>query len=170
MISVAWRTISPWVEQFFQHQSSLALQHLLSFFAVIFIRYCYFWTPITRVPSSRWPFYFVHNTGRWRRRSWKIIAFGRYTLLYWTFFSIYLVDVNLITNIYFLSFFQVRLGTERGAEVVKAAVLSLYALLVAFGLSKALPLTCIVSTLWISYLFSSFLRKYSCYLDPALMI
>ncbi|XP_024637183.1 2-carboxy-1,4-naphthoquinone phytyltransferase, chloroplastic isoform X2 [Medicago truncatula] len=37
----------------------------------------------------------------------------------------------------------VRLGTERGAEVVKAAVLSLYALLVAFGLSKALPLTCI---------------------------
>lgn len=37
----------------------------------------------------------------------------------------------------------VRLGTERGAEVVKVAVLSLYALLVAFGLSKALPLTCI---------------------------
>lgn len=37
----------------------------------------------------------------------------------------------------------VRLGTEKGAEVVKGAVLTLYALLVAFGLSKALPLTCI---------------------------
>lgn len=37
----------------------------------------------------------------------------------------------------------VRLGTERGAEVVKVAVMSIYALLVAFGLSKALPLTCI---------------------------
>lgn len=37
----------------------------------------------------------------------------------------------------------VRLGTEKGAQVVKGAVLTLYALLVAFGLSKALPLTCI---------------------------
>ncbi|KAK7252300.1 hypothetical protein RIF29_36146 [Crotalaria pallida] len=37
----------------------------------------------------------------------------------------------------------VRLGTKRGAEVVKVAVIMLYALLVASGLSKALPLTCI---------------------------
>ncbi|CAL0311963.1 unnamed protein product [Lupinus luteus] len=37
----------------------------------------------------------------------------------------------------------VRLGTKRGAEVVKVAVMLLYALLIAFGLSKALPLTCI---------------------------
>ncbi|WVZ26443.1 hypothetical protein V8G54_004987 [Vigna mungo] len=37
----------------------------------------------------------------------------------------------------------VRLGTEKGAEVVKGAVLMLYVLLAAFGLTKALPLTCI---------------------------
>ncbi|KAG5135951.1 hypothetical protein AAZX31_08G068600 [Glycine max] len=37
----------------------------------------------------------------------------------------------------------VRLGTKKGAEVVKGAVFMLYALLVAFGLIKALPLTCI---------------------------
>ncbi|KAK7319450.1 hypothetical protein RJT34_04171 [Clitoria ternatea] len=37
----------------------------------------------------------------------------------------------------------VRLGTERGADLVKVAILMLYALLVAFGLSKTLPLTCI---------------------------
>ncbi|KAK7400341.1 hypothetical protein VNO78_11547 [Psophocarpus tetragonolobus] len=37
----------------------------------------------------------------------------------------------------------VRLGTKKGSEVVKRAVLMLYALLVAFGLCKALPLTCI---------------------------
>lgn len=40
--------------------------------------------------------------------------------------------------------FQVRLGTGRGAKVVKVAVMVLYALLVAFGLNKALPLACIV--------------------------
>ncbi|KAG4982421.1 hypothetical protein JHK87_027170 [Glycine soja] len=40
-------------------------------------------------------------------------------------------------------FHQVRLGTKKGAEVVKGAVFMLYALLVAFGLIKALPLTCI---------------------------
>ncbi|RYR17532.1 hypothetical protein Ahy_B03g062243 isoform B [Arachis hypogaea] len=33
----------------------------------------------------------------------------------------------------------VRLGTARGAEVVKVAVMALYALLIAFGLCKALP-------------------------------
>ncbi|XP_068469829.1 2-carboxy-1,4-naphthoquinone phytyltransferase, chloroplastic isoform X2 [Phaseolus vulgaris] len=38
---------------------------------------------------------------------------------------------------------EVRLGTKKGAEVVKGAVLMLYALLAVFGLSKALPLTCI---------------------------
>ncbi|KAH1221219.1 2-carboxy-1,4-naphthoquinone phytyltransferase, chloroplastic [Glycine max] len=37
----------------------------------------------------------------------------------------------------------VRLGTKKGAEVVKGAIFMLYALLVAFGLIKALPLTCI---------------------------
>uniref|UniRef100_I1LX60 Uncharacterized protein n=1 Tax=Glycine max TaxID=3847 RepID=I1LX60_SOYBN len=37
----------------------------------------------------------------------------------------------------------VRLGNKKGAEVVKGAVFMLYALLVAFGLIKALPLTCI---------------------------
>lgn len=40
---------------------------------------------------------------------------------------------------------QVRLGTETGSGVVKATVLTLYSLLLAFGLSKALPLTCSVS-------------------------
>lgn len=42
------------------------------------------------------------------------------------------------------SLIQVRLGTKRGAEVVKVAVMMLYALLVAFGLTRALPLACIV--------------------------
>ncbi|XLT47459.1 hypothetical protein HN873_040063, partial [Arachis hypogaea] len=37
----------------------------------------------------------------------------------------------------------VRLGTARGAEVVKVAVMALYALLIAFGLCKALPLASI---------------------------
>ncbi|XP_058731430.1 2-carboxy-1,4-naphthoquinone phytyltransferase, chloroplastic-like isoform X2 [Vicia villosa] len=37
----------------------------------------------------------------------------------------------------------VRLGTERGAEVVKVAIFMLYALLVAFGISRTLPLTSI---------------------------
>ncbi|KAK1566871.1 hypothetical protein Q3G72_011351 [Acer saccharum] len=36
----------------------------------------------------------------------------------------------------------VRLGTERGSRVVKVAVLTLYSLLVALGLSRALPLIC----------------------------
>ncbi|CAL1385368.1 unnamed protein product [Linum trigynum] len=38
----------------------------------------------------------------------------------------------------------VRLGTKRGAILVKGAVLTLYSLLVAFGISGALPLTCIL--------------------------
>ncbi|KAL2343818.1 hypothetical protein Fmac_005103 [Flemingia macrophylla] len=37
----------------------------------------------------------------------------------------------------------VRLGTKKGAEIVKGAVVMLYALLVSFGLSKALPIPCI---------------------------
>ncbi|XP_059648024.1 2-carboxy-1,4-naphthoquinone phytyltransferase, chloroplastic isoform X2 [Cornus florida] len=37
----------------------------------------------------------------------------------------------------------VRLGTESGSEVVKVAVMTLYLLLFAFGLSKSLPFTCI---------------------------
>ncbi|KAA8545625.1 hypothetical protein F0562_020409 [Nyssa sinensis] len=37
----------------------------------------------------------------------------------------------------------VRLGTKTGFEVVKVAVIALYSLLFVFGLSKALPLTCI---------------------------
>ncbi|KAL1366144.1 hypothetical protein HN51_014024 [Arachis hypogaea] len=37
----------------------------------------------------------------------------------------------------------VRLGTAKGAEVVKVAVMALYALLIAFGLCKALPLASI---------------------------
>ncbi|KHN41270.1 1,4-dihydroxy-2-naphthoate polyprenyltransferase, chloroplastic [Glycine soja] len=45
----------------------------------------------------------------------------------------------------------VRLGTKKGAEVVKGAIFMLYALLVAFGLIKALPLTCII-----------FMAKYFC--------
>ncbi|XP_022142002.1 2-carboxy-1,4-naphthoquinone phytyltransferase, chloroplastic [Momordica charantia] len=36
----------------------------------------------------------------------------------------------------------VRLGTERGSKVVKAAVIMLYALLFALGLSKSLPFIC----------------------------
>ncbi|CAI0376070.1 unnamed protein product [Linum tenue] len=38
----------------------------------------------------------------------------------------------------------VRLGTKRGAILVKVAVVTLYSLLVAFGISGALPLTCIL--------------------------
>ncbi|XVF01545.1 hypothetical protein REPUB_Repub04eG0098300 [Reevesia pubescens] len=38
----------------------------------------------------------------------------------------------------------VKIGTERGSVVVKGAVLTLYSLLFALGLCKALPLTCIV--------------------------
>ncbi|XP_038888769.1 2-carboxy-1,4-naphthoquinone phytyltransferase, chloroplastic isoform X1 [Benincasa hispida] len=37
----------------------------------------------------------------------------------------------------------VRLGTERGSKVVKVAVIMLYVLLFALGLSKSLPFTCI---------------------------
>ncbi|KAK8518947.1 hypothetical protein V6N13_017796 [Hibiscus sabdariffa] len=38
----------------------------------------------------------------------------------------------------------VKMGTERGSMAVKGAVLTLYSLLFALGLFKALPLTCIV--------------------------
>ncbi|KGN43741.1 2-carboxy-1,4-naphthoquinone phytyltransferase, chloroplastic [Cucumis sativus] len=38
----------------------------------------------------------------------------------------------------------VRLGTERGSKVVKVAVIMLYVLLFALGLSKNLPFTCIL--------------------------
>ncbi|WCJ18762.1 2-carboxy-1 4-naphthoquinone phytyltransferase chloroplastic [Euphorbia peplus] len=38
----------------------------------------------------------------------------------------------------------VRLGTEGGSRVVKVAVTTLYSILLAFGLSKTLPLTCIL--------------------------
>ena len=40
---------------------------------------------------------------------------------------------------------QVKMGTERGSVVVKGAVLTLYSILFALGLCRALPLTCIVS-------------------------
>ncbi|XWS68270.1 hypothetical protein CRYUN_Cryun04dG0076200 [Craigia yunnanensis] len=39
----------------------------------------------------------------------------------------------------------VKMGTERGSIAVKGAVLTLYSLLFALGLCRALPLTCIVS-------------------------
>ncbi|CAK7350513.1 unnamed protein product [Dovyalis caffra] len=38
----------------------------------------------------------------------------------------------------------VRIGTERGSGVVKVAVATLYSLLIGFGLSRILPLTCIL--------------------------
>ncbi|KAJ8754810.1 hypothetical protein K2173_012734 [Erythroxylum novogranatense] len=38
----------------------------------------------------------------------------------------------------------VRLGTERGSAVVKLSVVTLYALLFAFGISRALPYTCVL--------------------------
>lgn len=41
---------------------------------------------------------------------------------------------------------QVRIGTEAGSRIVKFGVTSLYVLLLVFGLSKALPSTCVVST------------------------
>lgn len=91
------------------------------------------------------------------------------------FFFIYVVDVNLPV-IYFHVYFQVRLGTEKGAEVVKVAVLMLYALLVAFGLSKILPLTCIVSSFSCRRLYASifgflpFFAVMVTILDYALMI
>ena len=47
---------------------------------------------------------------------------------------------------YFVNIMQVRLGTERGSKVVKVAVIMLYVLLFALGLSKNLPFTCIVSS------------------------
>lgn len=40
---------------------------------------------------------------------------------------------------------QVRLGSKRGSGVVKLAIIGLYVLAFAFGLSRALPITCIVS-------------------------
>ncbi|XXG70731.1 hypothetical protein AAC387_Pa07g0143 [Persea americana] len=36
----------------------------------------------------------------------------------------------------------VRMGTQKGSVVVKVAIMTIYFLLLAFGLSKALPLTC----------------------------
>ncbi|OUZ99611.1 UbiA prenyltransferase family [Macleaya cordata] len=38
----------------------------------------------------------------------------------------------------------VRIGTKAGSQVVKVAIVTLYSLLFSFGLSKLLPLTCIV--------------------------
>ncbi|KAK4741189.1 hypothetical protein SAY87_024777 [Trapa incisa] len=38
----------------------------------------------------------------------------------------------------------VRLGTERGSRALKVAVVTLYSMLVAFGLSRSLPLSCTV--------------------------
>ncbi|GAV65339.1 UbiA domain-containing protein [Cephalotus follicularis] len=38
----------------------------------------------------------------------------------------------------------VRLGTRRGSEIVNVAVITLYSLLFAFGLSRSLPSTCII--------------------------
>ncbi|XP_038708636.1 2-carboxy-1,4-naphthoquinone phytyltransferase, chloroplastic isoform X2 [Tripterygium wilfordii] len=38
----------------------------------------------------------------------------------------------------------VRLGTKRGSDVVRVAVMALYSLLFAFGLSRALPAACIL--------------------------
>lgn len=40
---------------------------------------------------------------------------------------------------------QVRIGTERGAKVVKVAIVALYVLTFGLGLSRVLPFTCIVS-------------------------
>lgn len=86
----------------------------------------------------------MHNTGgRWQG-GWENVTFGTYTFSLIEHF-IHVNYVNLPVT-YFPFLFQVRLGTEKGAQVVKGAVLTLYALLVAFGLSKALPLTCIVCT------------------------
>lgn len=50
---------------------------------------------------------------------------------------------------------QVRLGTERGSVVVKWAVMTLYSLLFAIGLSRALPLSCIVSQYFNDEMYSS---------------
>ncbi|GMJ12915.1 hypothetical protein HRI_004960700 [Hibiscus trionum] len=54
--------------------------------------------------------------------------------------------VGLTTSlILFCSHFhQVKMGTERGSMVVKAAVFTLYSLLLALGLFRTLPITCIV--------------------------
>ncbi|XP_010267194.1 PREDICTED: 2-carboxy-1,4-naphthoquinone phytyltransferase, chloroplastic isoform X2 [Nelumbo nucifera] len=41
-------------------------------------------------------------------------------------------------------FHQVRIGTKKGSLVVKVAIVTLYLLLFTLGLSKALPLTCIL--------------------------
>lgn len=40
---------------------------------------------------------------------------------------------------------QVRLGTKSGSEIVKVAVIALYAFLFAFGLNRALPFSSVVS-------------------------
>ncbi|OMO63580.1 UbiA prenyltransferase family [Corchorus olitorius] len=56
----------------------------------------------------------------------------------------------------------VKMGTERGAVVVKGAVLTLYSLLFALGLCRALPLTCLVLcalTLPIGKLVVSYVEK-----------
>lgn len=56
----------------------------------------------------------------------------------------------------------VRLGTERGAVVVKSAVLSLYSLLLVLGLTRILPLPCTLLcclTLPIGNLVAGFVEK-----------
>ncbi|RXH87889.1 hypothetical protein DVH24_037534 [Malus domestica] len=54
-----------------------------------------------------------------------------------------LVGITTALILFCSHFHQVRLGTERGSGVVKWAVTGLYVLTFTFGLSSALPFTCI---------------------------
>ncbi|OMO84886.1 UbiA prenyltransferase family [Corchorus capsularis] len=73
-----------------------------------------------------------------------------------------LVGLTTTLILFCSHFHQVKMGAERGAVVVKGAVLTLYSLLFALGLCRALPLTCLVLcalTLPIGKLVVSYVEK-----------
>ncbi|GJN30533.1 hypothetical protein PR202_gb18846 [Eleusine coracana subsp. coracana] len=56
-----------------------------------------------------------------------------------------LVGLTTTLILFCSHFHQVRIGTKEGAKIVMIGVVTLYFLLAAFGLSRALPSACIVS-------------------------
>lgn len=87
----------------------------------------------------------------WRRQGGsKNVPSGIYTkssLKWWG-----LIGKCSTISLFYLYFvgIQVRLGSKRGSGVVQLAIAGLYVLAFAFGISRALPITCIVShTYWV---------------------
>ncbi|KAL5982267.1 hypothetical protein ACLOJK_016338 [Asimina triloba] len=65
-------------------------------------------------------------------------------------------SISLLTGAILCGYvYQVRLGTDVGSDVVKVAVLTIYFLLVVFGIMKTLPMTCIDKA-------KIFMAKYYC--------